>query len=195
MSTIAVPKSVAKVLAPGEEVIATTTSFYKDFYATTRRVLTFEKPAWLPVLILAGLLPYLIGLLAAGKTLAGSLDYSQIAGVTPRSSRRQFVVVGLVLGLLLAGLGLFIAVIALTSPYKESQGAWVIGAFFIGLGVLLGGLLALRKANFWQIEPANEPGKHPGKWRIPRQARADKLTVDSEFARLVRETAARKGPA
>jgi ABC-type multidrug transport system permease subunit len=190
MSKVVVPKSVRKVLLSDEEVISKTGNFYKDLYATNKRVLNFEKPTWLVVFILIGVLPYFLALLLATKSYSGSIKYSQISGINLRSSRLQFIVVGLILGLVLIALGLFIVIITLTSPYEESHGVWVLGLFFIILGVLLGGFISLRKATFWQIELKDKPGQHPSRWRIQKYPRGDKLTEATEFAKLVGEKAA-----
>lgn len=190
MSRISVPSSVRKVLLPDEEVLGKTGNSYKDLYATSKRLLCFEKPSWLAVLILVGVLPYFLAILLAGKSYSGSIDYSKISRIILRSNRSRAIAGALFVGLLLIALGLFIVIIALTVPYEESRGAWVIGLFFIVLGILLGAILAAKKAVYWQIELVDKPGRHPGKWRIPKYPRGDKATEVTEFTKMVAERAA-----
>jgi hypothetical protein len=82
MPKIVASKSVTKVLLPDEEVISRMDTADIDFYATSKRVLAFKKPAWLLIFLFIGVFPYLIIHSLAGKTsLAGGTEYSQISGV------------------------------------------------------------------------------------------------------------------
>jgi len=184
MSILAIPNNVKKVLQPGEEVQGYTATFYKDFYATNKRILSFEKPPWLGILILAGVLPYFLALLIASKAFNGEVECSNIATINFRTDRTRFIIVGLIMLVIVGGLGLFIIVLSLFSPYKEAA---ILGIFFLILGVVTGGIVMVRKASYWQIELKDQPGERPAKWRIPKTG-----NDTAEFTDLVAQTAAVK---
>jgi hypothetical protein len=140
------------------------------------------------IFYLFGIIPGLIAVSMAQKsTFDGVIEYSQISGISLRTSRTVSFISGLIIGIIVGGLGLFILTIALTSPYKESRGAWPVGLFFVILGIATGAFISTRKATFWQIELKDKSGASSSQWQIPY--RYGSHLIGAEFVKTVSDKA------
>jgi hypothetical protein len=183
MPDIKVPGYVKKSLLPGETVIGKTTKLEKDLYATDKRVLVFQKPGWIYFIYLLGVLPGLIAVLTAPKTLTGSLEYSRMSGIQNKPLRFptfQYIGLGGIVLCLIMSI-IFIASIR-SSDIPE---AWWIGLLPVAVSLIFVAALVLRKFPTWQIELAERPGAQPEIWRIPQDKGGGKLEEQRSFADLV----------
>jgi hypothetical protein len=160
MAQVKVPKSVKKVLTPDEEVTDKLSIGSQDFYATTQRLIVFRKSdMW----VLLGWLWYLM----AQKKYWGSMEYSKISAISFISFRSKAVFA--------MALFLFAVCLGFGILFFTMEGAAGFGAAFIAFGIIMGGILCLRKLKYHQIESAELSQKEQEKWRIPAVKTADKF--------------------
>ena len=52
-----VPENVKTHLLPDERVIGRFSSIFREYYATDKRLIGFQRPDWVQVLLILGILP------------------------------------------------------------------------------------------------------------------------------------------
>jgi hypothetical protein len=150
------PQEVKKVLLPGETILSRFTSSEKDVYATSNRVLLFQRPTWAMLLGIFYLL--------TAKSFSGILEYSNISGISVKRatspSNKMILLVG-------AGICVIMGLIFIISIRNSKiPEAWWIGLLPFVIALYFA-LLTYRKFDFWQFDLINPAGKSPAKWWLP----------------------------
>lgn len=147
---------VKEHLLPGENVIrrvATSAGASKEFYITDKRLIGLARSEmWVGLFGLLGMM--------AKKGLIGAVELNRLTAIQLKSQRSGVQVgMGIFLGLVFIGMGI---------PFTTIEGAAGFGVFFVILGLVLGGFLALMKQSYWQFEITGLQASEMKKWRVYR---------------------------
>lgn len=180
-SKINVPDKVKKHLSADEEVIRRFSSMWKEFYVTNQRLIGFERPDWLVLFFIIGLLPGILAILFTKRTYFGAVEYSRISGISNVRWRTILMVaLGLIIGVPLIIMGL---VILSTAP--EPGGGW--------LSIILGAfaLLALwyGRPSVYQVNIRELPQKESRKWVFAKLKGFGGRNAADELAQIIKEKA------
>jgi hypothetical protein len=166
---IFVSNAAKQVLAAGEKVIDKFDIMGSaEIYATNKRVFAFGRPEFWAFIDILGLM--------VAKKYTGSVEYSSISEVALVKVRPP--------AMLVAALIVFLACILGSIPFLVLEGAAFIGFIFIALGVVLGGLMLLRKFPYYQLK-INDSGKNTlGKILIPvKEAESFVATINKAISK------------
>jgi hypothetical protein len=190
MMAIKVTKKVRERLLAGEEVVgkvsgSSTMWDSVDYYATTKRMLRFERSGWW--LFFFGFLGFL-----KKKEYSGALEYSRISGTTLVARRpTSNVIIGLVFGpmMLLAG----VCILALSSGSVNDASFY--GWLLILLGLFFLAMFCGIKQTYYQFQARDLSEKEMKEWRIYLPKLGPKAKEIREFAIAVEARASAIRPA
>lgn len=175
---IKVPKSVKKNLLENEQVIGKTSSMWgPDFYATNKRLIKRRRSV-------VG--EALVGVLAP-KAHFFDVEYSRIVSIIFHRHRPlPRVIVGILVGSILIGLGIFFFLLPPPHEYYRGPDPRVFGGgFFLVLGLFFGGLLCGVRESYYQINIHDTSNEELKEWRIIRPPLRKKRT--ESFVSMVRD--------
>lgn len=179
MGTMKMPERVKEHLLPDEDVTRRFSSIWKEFYATNKRVIGFERPDWVVMFLVLGLLPGILALLLTRKTYLGAIEYSRISGVSRKLSRTVLIVaLGLVIGLPLIIMG----IVVLTTAPEPSNG-WVL----LILGLFILALCLYFRPSAYQFEIRDLPKNEARKWFFGKAKGLSSKSEADKFAQLIVE--------
>jgi len=101
--------NVETLLSPDEKIIGRFSSIWREYYATNRRLIGFQRPDWVPLLLILGLLPGILAIILTRKEYMGVCEYSKISGVDLVRIREVILgALGIIIGIAFVIWGIFV---------------------------------------------------------------------------------------
>jgi len=172
-----VPENVKTHLLPDERVIGRFSSIFREYYATDKRLIGFQRPDWVQVLLILGILPGILAIILTHKVYMGACEYSKISGVN-RVLQGQ-VILG-VLGIII-GIPMVIGGIYVLATFEDPGGGFVL----LILGVFAFTALWLGRPSSYRLGIAGLPKAEERKWFLSKSKGLKRKNSADEFAELI----------
>jgi hypothetical protein len=169
-----VPENVKTHLLPDEKVIGRFSSIFREYYATDKRLIGFQRPDWVQVLLIPGILPGVLVIILTRKAYMGACEYSKISGVN-RVLQGQ-----VILGLSSASPWLLEGSIVLAT--FEDPGA---GFVLLIMGVFTFTTLWLGRPSSSRLGIAGLPKAEEREWFFSKSKGLKRKNSADEFAELI----------
>lgn len=173
-----VPEKVQTHLLPNEKVIGRFSSIWREYYATDKRLIGFQRPDWVVWLLILGILPGVLGIILTRKVYMGALKYSTISGIK-RVLLNQVVLVVLAI---VIGAPLAIWGIVALATYEDPGG----GLLLLILGVFAFTVLWLSRPSLYQLKIAGLPEAEGRKWVFSKSKGLKHKNSADKFAELIK---------
>ena len=176
-STNDIPENVRTHLLADERVIGRFSSIFREYYATDKRLIGFQRPDWVQVLLILGILPGVLAIILTQKAYMGACEYSRISGVN-RLLQGQ-VILG-VLGIII-GIPMVIGGIYVLATFEDPSGGFVL----LIIGVFAFTALWLGRPSSYRLGIAGLPKTEERKWFISKPKWLKHKNSADEFADLI----------
>jgi len=172
-----VPEKVQTHLLPNEKVIGRFSSIWREYYATDKRLIGFQRPDWVQWLLILGLLPGILAIILTRKEYMGACEYSKISGVD-RVRLGQVVLgaLGIIIGIPMIIGGIFVLV-----TFEDPGG----GLVLLILGVFAFTVLWFGRPSFYQLRIAGLPKSEQQKWFFSKSKWLKHKNSADKFAELI----------
>jgi hypothetical protein len=172
-----VPENVKTHLLPDEKVIGRFSSIFREYYTTDKRLIGFQRPDWVQMLLILGILPGVLAIILTHKVYMGACEYSKISGVT-RVLQGQ-VILG-ALGIII-GIPMVIGGIYVLATFEDSGGGFVL----LIMGVFAFTALWLGRPSSYRLGIASSPKAEERKWFFSKSKWLKRKNSADEFAELI----------
>ncbi len=172
-----IPEKVQKLLSSEEKVIGRFSNVWREYYATEKRLIGFERPDWVLFLLILGLLPGVLTILLTRKVYLGTLEYSKITEV----NRVLFKQVGLTIIGIIIGVPMIIGGIVIIASTGDSGS----GLILIILGIFAVITCWFYRPSFYQLKIEGLSNAQGGKWFISKAKGLHSKNSADRFAELI----------
>jgi len=170
--------NVETLLSPDEKIIGRFSSIWREYYATNRRLIGFQRPDWVPLLLILGLLPGILAIILTRKEYMGVCEYSKISGVDLVRIREVILgALGIIIGIAFVIWGIFVL-----ATLEDSGG---IGLVLLLLGVFAFTVLWFGRPSFYQLRIAGLPKSEQQKWFFSKSKWLKHKNSADKFAELI----------
>lgn len=172
-----VSEKVKTHLLPDEKVIGRFSSIWREYYATNKRLVGFQRPDWVQWLLILGLLPGILAMILTRREYMGACEYSKISGVSQVRIRQVIIaLLATVVGVTMIVLGISILV-----TFGDQGG----GLVLVIIGVFGFIALWLARPSFYQLRMEGLPKAEERKWFISKPKGLKHKNSADEFADLI----------
>jgi hypothetical protein len=172
-----VPENVKTHLLPDEKVIGRFSSIFREYYATDKRLIGFQRPDWVQLLLILGILPGILAIILTRKTYMSALEYSKISGVN-RVLQGQVIVgaLGIIIGIPMVIGGIYVL------ATSEDSGA---GFLLLIMGVFVFTALWLGRPSSYRLRITGLPKSEEREWFFSKSKWLKRKNSADEFAELI----------
>jgi hypothetical protein len=172
-----VPENVKTHLLPDEKVIGRFSSIFREYYATDKRLIGFQRPDWVQLLLILGILPGILAIILTRKVYMGAFEYSKISEVN-RVLLGQVVLgaLGIIIGVPMVIGGIFVL-----ATFEDPGG----GLVLLIVGVFVFTALWLGRPSSYRLRIAGLPKSEEQKWFFSKSKGLKHKNSADEFAELI----------